>query len=103
MMHFLRGQRLLLDSDLAELYNVSTKSLNQAVRRNRVRFPADFGFSLNRREIQVLRDAPIMAGPQRFRNPRYPPFAFTEHGAIRALMKPVVPASRPIGFTADLK
>lgn len=157
---------MLLDSDLAELYGVSTARLNQQVRRNQGRFPPDFMFRCDINEIRgnLLQFA---TGSQKHRDPRRPPAAFTEHGAImaatvlnslravemsvyvvrafvklrqilasntdlarklevleksmatldartrkqfeevygaiRALMKPVVPTSRPIGFTADLE
>jgi len=79
----LRGQRVLLDADLAELYGVPTERLNQQVRRNRAKFPPDFVFQL---EISELRDNRLQfaSGSQKHRNPRYPPLAFTEHGAIMA-------------------
>lgn len=161
-----RGQRVLLDSDLAELYGVRTARLNQQVRRNRDRFPEDFAFVLT---INELRDSWVQfaTSSKKFRGQMRPPLAFTEHGAImaatilnsrravemsvyvvrafvklrqilatnvdlarklealeksmatldtstrkqfeevygaiRALMKPVVPATRPIGVTADVK
>ncbi|MGH6892104.1 MAG: ORF6N domain-containing protein [Dongiaceae bacterium] len=78
-----RGQRVLLDSDLAMLYGVQTERLNEQVRRNRARFPGDFVFRL---EINELHDnRPHFAGSSRkHRNPRFPPLVFTEHGAIMA-------------------
>lgn len=79
----LRGQRVLLDSDLAELYEVSTARLNQQVRRNRDRFPDDFIFHLEIKELQSRR-LQIATASRRFRNLRFPPLAFTEHGAIMA-------------------
>ena len=51
----LRGQKVMLDSDLAELYRVPTKVLNQAVKRNKKRFPPDFMFQLNREEFGILK------------------------------------------------
>lgn len=76
----IRGQRVMLDSDLAKLYGVSTKALNQAVKRNTDRFPKDFMFRLTQQEksevvtncdhLSKLKFSPTM------------PFAFTEHGAI---------------------
>lgn len=78
-----RGQRVLLDSDLAELYGVTTARLNQQVRRNQSRFPPDFMF---RCEINELRGNLLQfaTGSQKHRDPRRPPTAFTEHGAIMA-------------------
>ncbi len=160
----LRGQRVLLDADLAELYAVPTKVLNQAVRRNDGKFPSDFAFRINAQEkAEVVTNCDHLA---RIKYSRVNPLAFTEHGAImaatllnspravemsiyvvrafvklremlasnaelarklealerslaalddktrqqfeevyraiRALMTPPVPKSRPIGFTADL-
>jgi hypothetical protein len=80
----LRSQRVLLDVDLAALYGVTTKALNQAVKRNSERFPEDFLFRLNRPEVDALNRSQTVTGSQRHRDPRYPPFAFTEHGAIMA-------------------
>lgn len=80
----LRGQKVLLDMDLAELYGVSTKALNQAVRRNAGRFPTDFIFRLTRQELDILNRSQNVTGSLKHRNPRFPPVAFTEHGAIMA-------------------
>jgi hypothetical protein len=80
----LRGQRVLLDADLAKLYSVTTKALNQAVKRNANRFPRDFLFRLNRVETDALNRSQAVTGSQKHRDPRFPPFAFTEHGAIMA-------------------
>ena len=76
----IRGQKVMLDSDLARLYGVTTKRLNEQVKRNRNRFPADFMFHLSRQEraevvancdhLQKLKYSPVM------------PYAFTEHGAV---------------------
>jgi hypothetical protein len=79
-----RRQRVLLDSDLAELYGVSTKSLNQAVRRNRRRFPKGFLLSLTAREWVLLRSQFVTLESGRGRHRKYLPLAFTEHGAIMA-------------------
>ena len=77
----LRGQRVLLDSDLATLYGVETRRLNEQVRRNRDRFPADFIFELTSEEFTNLKSrfATSSWGGRRKR-----PLAFTEHGAIMA-------------------
>jgi hypothetical protein len=75
----LRNHKVILDSDLAELYNVSVKRLNEQVKRNRERFPADFVFRLTAKEYENLRsqNATSKRGGR-----RYSPYAFTEHGAI---------------------
>jgi hypothetical protein len=80
----LRGQRVLLDSELAALYEVLTKRLNEQVKRNLERFPADFMFRLTRTEVETLNRSQFATGSQKHRDPRYPPYAFTEHGAIMA-------------------
>ncbi|GHU22430.1 DNA-binding protein [Betaproteobacteria bacterium] len=78
----LRGQRVMLDTDLAELYGVPTKALNQAVKRNKERFPADFMFQLTTEEKQeVVTNCDHLA---KLKFSRSLPFAFTEHGAIQA-------------------
>jgi hypothetical protein len=63
---------------------VPTKALNQAVRRNAERFPEDFLFRLTRAEVEALNRPQFVTGSQKRRDPRFPPFAFTEHGAIMA-------------------
>lgn len=90
----IRGEKVILDSDLAELYGVQTRVLNQAVKRNREKFPEDFLFQLNPAEYRLLmsrhaagetswtmRSQSVIASK---RNIRYLPFVFTEHGAIMA-------------------
>jgi hypothetical protein len=80
---FIRGHKVLLDSDLAELYGVSVKRLNQQVKRNPDRFPADFMFQVTAQEYTALRLQIAASKPGRGGR-RYAPFAFTEHGAIMA-------------------
>jgi len=80
----LRGHRVLLDSELAALYGVTTKRLNEQVKRNAARFPDDFMFRLTRTEVEALNRSQIATGSQKHRDPRFQPFAFTEHGAIQA-------------------
>lgn len=75
---------MILDADLARIYDVETRVLNQAVRRNREKFPADFMFQLNRVETRQLNRSQIVIGSQKHRDPRFLPYAFTEHGAIMA-------------------
>jgi len=80
----LRGQRVILDADLAALYGVPTKRLNEQVKRNAERFPADFMFRLSVEETSELNRSQFATGSQKHRDPRFPPLAFTEHGAMMA-------------------
>ena len=86
----IRGQRVILDTDLAAFYGETTKRFNQQVRRNLARFPADFMFQLDAAEAQSLRlqfatlDAEQQSKPGRGRYSKYLPLVFTEHGAIMA-------------------
>lgn len=80
----IRGQKVILDVDLARLYDVPTKALNQAVKRNQTRFPGDFLFRLTPEELKDLNRSQIVTGSQKHRDPRFAPYAFTEHGAIMA-------------------
>lgn len=99
----IRGHRVMLDADLARLYGVTTKALNQAIKRNLDRFPADFMFQLTAEEAGRLRSqfvtlrrqpvglhdenmnrSQIVTGSRKHRDPRSRPWAFTEHGALMA-------------------
>ena len=80
----IHGQRVMLDADLARLYGVSTKAFNQAVRRNRGRFPADFLIELTNHEVARLRSQIVTLKTGRGEHRKYRPLAFTEHGAIMA-------------------
>ena len=80
----IRGQRVLLDSELAALYGVTTKRLNEQVKRNLERFPDDFMFRLETDELGLMNRSQIATGSQKHRDPRFLPFVFTEHGAIMA-------------------
>lgn len=80
----LRGQRVLLDADPARIYGVPTKRLNEQVKRNARRFPEDFVFQLTREELEAANRSQNATGSQRHRDPRFLPYAFTEHGAIQA-------------------
>ncbi len=79
-----RGQKVLLDADLAALYGVETRVLNQAVKRNLERFPADFMFQLSAKEFENWRSQLVMSNPGAKMGLRRAPFAFTEHGALMA-------------------
>ena len=92
----IRGQKIILDADLAHIYGVSTKRLNEQVKRNLDRFPEDFVFRLTWDEWRSLKSQPVEAaaveanrsqfatGSSKHRDPRLLPFAFTEHDAIMA-------------------
>jgi ORF6N domain len=87
--HLIRGRRVMLDSDLAVIYQVSTKRLNEQLRRNRNRFPADFAFQLTVEEFTDLRSQFATsnlrlqtAASKKRGGRRYLPWVFTEHGAI---------------------
>lgn len=75
----IRGQKVMLDYDLALLYQTETRTLKQAVRRNIDRFPSDFMFELSQLEVQSLRSQIVMSKPGRG-GTRHKPFAFTEQG-----------------------
>jgi len=77
-----RGQSVILDSDLAKLYGVPTKRLNEQVKRNQERFPEDFVFQLSWEEAKRSRSQ--NATLKRGGNVKYRPYAFTEHGAVMA-------------------
>ena len=79
----LRGQRVILDSDLAELYDVEVRHLNQQVKRNAKRFPQDFRFQLSAEELKLLRSQNVISSSTHG-GARYLPYAFTEHGVIMA-------------------
>ncbi len=76
----IRGQMVMLDFDLAELYEVETRRLKEAVRRNIERFPSDFMFELTRDEYNALRSQFATLEVGRGKYSKYSPFAFTEHG-----------------------
>src|SRR5438105_5019967 len=80
---FIRGQKIVLDSNLAQLYGVTTKRLNEQIRRNLDRFPEDFMFQLTFQEVSNLRSQ-IATSSLVHGGRRYLPFAFTEHGVIMA-------------------
>jgi hypothetical protein len=75
--YLIRGEKVMLDADLADLYGVSTKAFNQAVKRNPDRFPADFMFQLNKDEVENSRSQIVTSS---WGGRRYLPYAFTEHG-----------------------
>jgi hypothetical protein len=92
LIYFIRGQKVMLDRDLAELYGVETRVLKQAVRRNIVRFPEDFMFELTEEENKSLRSQNVIL--KRGQYSKYLPFAFTEQGV--AMLSGVLNSSRAI-------
>jgi hypothetical protein len=79
----LRGQRVILDADLAELYGVQARHLNQQVKRNAKRFPLAFRFQLSEHEFKILRSQNVISS-EGHGGARYRPYVFTEHGTIMA-------------------
>jgi len=93
MIYLIRGQKVILDSDLADLYGVETKALKRAVKRNHERFPEDFMFQLNNQEVTRLR---CQNGTSKMGHggSRYLPYAFTEQGV--AMLSSVLNSKRAI-------
>lgn len=92
----IRGQKVMLDADLAQLYEVPTKVFNQAVKRNMKRFPEGFMFRLSNVEASDLYSnrSQIVTGSQKHRDPRFSPYAFTELGV--AMLSSVLSSDRAI-------
>lgn len=82
--HTVRGLRVVLDSDLAAPYGVSTMAFNQAIKRNLKRFPEDFSFVVSREEFLLLISQSVISKPKGRGGRRKPPRVFTEHGALMA-------------------
>ncbi len=89
--YLIRGTRVMLDTDLAELYQVPTKAFNQAVKRNLPRFPEDFMFQLTAAESATMRSHFVTASR---RNVRFRPYAFTEHGV--AMLSAILNSRRAV-------
>src|SRR5215475_3831061 len=98
--YLIRGEKVMLDRDLAELYQVPTKALNQAVRRNLDRFPADFMFQLTENEVVDLNRSQIVIGSEKHRDPRFRPYAFTEQGV--AMLSSVLRSKRAITVNIEI-
>jgi hypothetical protein len=92
--YLIRGQKVMLDNDLAELYQVPTKRLNEAVKRNADRFPEDFMFQLTGEEAEEMNRSQIATGYQKHRDPRFSPYAFTELGV--AMLSSVLNSHRAV-------
>ena len=96
----LRGMRVMLDEDLARLYGVAVKIMNQAVRRNIERFPGDFMFQLTSEEAARLRSQIVTLETGRGRHRKYTPFAFTEHGV--AMLSSVLRSPRAVQVNIEI-
>lgn len=96
--YVIRNQNVLLDEDLAELYEVPTKALNQAFKRNLERFPDDFAFQLNRDEWTSLRSQTVTS--RSWGGRRYPPYAFTEQGV--AMLSSVLKSKRAVQVNIEI-
>jgi len=98
--YLIRGEKVMLDRDLASLYGVPTGALNQAVRRNRDRFPEDFMFQLTSTEVAELNLSQIVIGSEKHRDPRLRPYAFTEQGV--AMLSSVLRSKRAITVNIEI-
>jgi hypothetical protein len=96
----LRGHSVMLDTDLADLYRVDVRTLNQAVQRNRARFPSDFMFQLTARETKSLRSQIVILESGRGRYRKYLPYAFTEQGV--AMLSSVLRSSRAVQVNIEI-
>ena len=90
----IRGHRVMLDTDMAKLYGVPTKRLNEQVQRNKKRFPSDFMFQLTPEEVERLRSQIATLKPGRGQHRKYQPYAFTEQGV--AMLSSVLHSERAI-------
>ncbi len=99
----LRGQRVMLDAELAQLYGVKVKALNQAVRRNADRFPGDFMFQLEADEADSLRSQFVTLdafASRRGRHSKYRPYAFTEQGV--AMLSSVLKSKQAVRVNVEI-
>jgi len=97
MIYVIRGQNVMLDSDLADLYGVELKAMNQAVKRNIERFPADFMFQLTAEEWANLRSQIVTFSND---SRKYKPYAFTEHGIL--MLSSVLNSERAININIQV-
>lgn len=95
--YIIRGRKVMLDRDLAELYGVATGTLNQAVKRNKDRFPADFMFRLDKKEFANLKSQIVIS---RWGGLRQEPYAFTEQGV--AMLSSVLNSKKAIGVNIQI-
>jgi phage regulator Rha-like protein len=95
--YIIRNRKVMLDKDLAELYGVERRSLNQAVKRNIKRFPADFMFQLDKKEHENLKSQIVISS---WGGSRSKPFAFTEHGV--AMLSSILNSDRAININLQI-
>ena len=100
LIHVIRGQKVMLDSDLAALYEVPTKALNQAVRRNLERFPEDFAFLLSKDELENWRSQIVTSNSSAKMGLRRPPYAFTQEGV--AMLSAVLRSGRAVQMSINI-
>ncbi|MCL4492156.1 MAG: ORF6N domain-containing protein [Nitrospirae bacterium] len=98
--YLIRGHKVMLDSDLAELYGVPIKVLNQAVKRNIARFPGDFMFQLVKEEDEVLRSQIVTLKSGRGQHRKYLPYVFTEQGV--AMLSSVLNSERAVSVNIEI-
>ncbi len=96
----IRGERVMLDIDLAVLYGVETRALVQAVTRNRRRFPVDFMFQLSKVEFEGLRSQSVISKMEGRGGRRYPPYVFTEQGV--AMLSSVLRSARAVDVNIEI-
>lgn len=96
----IRSQKVMLDANLAELYEVPIKVFNQAVKRNKGRFPADFMFQLTNEEFAALRSQIVTLETGRGRHRKYLPYAFTEQGV--AMLSSVLRSKRAVAVNIEI-
>ncbi len=98
--YLIRGEKVMLDRDLAELYGVTTKAFNQAVKRHKDRFPLDFKFQLTRDETMAVRLRSQSVTLKRGQHNKYHPHAFTEHGIL--MLSSVLNSERAIQVNIEI-
>jgi ORF6N domain len=98
--HVVRGQKVMLDRDLARLYGVETKALNRAVKRNSDRFPEDFMFQLTWQEAECSRSQFVILNENRGKNIKYQPLVFTEQGI--AMLSSVLRSPRAVQMNISI-
>jgi phage regulator Rha-like protein len=99
MIYEIRGQNVMLDRDLAALYGVELKAMNQAVKRNLERFPADFMFQLTEDEWKILRSQ-IVTANENISKVRFLPYVFTEHGVL--MLSNVLNSTKAINMSIQI-
>ena len=98
LIYMIRGHKVMLDTDLADLYGIETRVLKQAVRRNKKRFPGDFMFELTKEENRSLRSQNVIL--ERGKYSKYLPFAFTEQGV--AMLSSVLNSERAVVVNIEI-